>query len=226
MSQRLAVEVSTLIIYLDDDGPYLSWVTHHHHGFVIDWLRPPTRRHPIAHRATCKKIRVAKSKKKTHWTTGRRLKACSEDLGKLLAWAEEASGHAADFCELCAPQQEPRQDEDTNHKRLTKLEKQVLEYVLEIAVIYLDNLDLSYELTVGDIADCLDKTAGQIAAAMFQLIAGGYLRLHPAITEQTDVRSEQRAFPTSKALRMEPAFEKMSEQEIEQELVGLGGEPE
>jgi len=215
-----------LIIYLDDDGPYLSWVTHHRHGFVIDWLRPPTRRHPIVHRATCKKIRVAKSKKSTHWTTGRRLKACSDDLGKLLAWAEEESGHAPDFCEICAPQKEPPQGEETNYNRLTKLEKEVLEYVLEIAVIYLDNLELSYELTVGDIADYLGKTTGQIAAAVLELIASGYLRLRPIITEQTDVGSEQRAFPTSKALRMEPAFEKMSEQEIEEELVGLGGEPD
>lgn len=147
-------------------------------------------------------------------------------MGKLLAWAEEESGHAPDFCEACEPEKEPQQGEGTKRNRLTKLQKEVLEYVLEIAIIYLDNQELSYELTVGDIADCLGKTSGQIAAAVFQLIASGYLRLHPVITEQTDICIEQRAFPTSKALRMEPAFEKMSEQEIEEELAGLGGEPD
>lgn len=191
---------------------------------MIDWLRPPTKRHPIAHRATCEKIRVAKSKKSTHWTTGRRLKACSVDLAKLLAWAEAESGHPADYCEMCAPQKKRPQGEGINHKRLTKLEEEVLQHVLEIAVLHLDNLDLSYELTVGDIADGLGKTVGQIAAALWKLIRGGYLRLDHSLAAKADLRGEQRAFPTSKALRMEPAFEKMSEKEIEEELIALARE--
>ena len=73
------------------------------------------------------------------------------------------------------------------------------------------------------LADGLGKTTGQIASAVWQLIAGGYVRLEPAVTEKAGVRGELRAFPTSQALKLEPAFERMSEQAIDEELARLGG---
>jgi hypothetical protein len=39
--------------------------------------------------------------------------------------------------------------------------------------------------------------------------------------QKEDIQGGSRVFPTVRALRMEPAFEKQSDQEIETELAGL-----
>jgi hypothetical protein len=209
-----------LIIYLDEDNSYLSWINHHRDGFVIEWLRTPTRRHPIIHRATCAKIRVAKSKK-SHWTTGRRLKACSLDLEKLVAWADQESGDPPHYCAECAPRSAPAGEDKTAVTHLTRMEKEILDYVLEISVYHLDYPQTQYGLTVEDIGDCLDKTTGQIATALLRLIEIGYLQLEIETAQKEDIQGGSRVFPTVRALRMEPAFEKQSDQEIETELAGL-----
>jgi hypothetical protein len=205
---------------LDEEGPYLSWVTRHRDGFVIDWLRKPTRRHPIVHRSTCKKIKVAKSKK-THWTTGRRLKACSADLQQLAKWAEQESGQEISYCDECQPQTKTRSHRPVDPGQLTKLQKEIMDYVLEIAVIHLDNPEQTYELTVGNVAECLNKTTGQITGALLRLIQGSLLRLDQTVVGKADIRSPLRVFPTSQALKKEPAFKKLSEREIKAELAGL-----
>ncbi len=149
-----------MIIYLDEDRSYLSWVFHHRDGFVIDWLRQPTRQKPVLHRANCKSIRVSPTKK-THWTTGRHIKACSLDRQKLQQWAQEESGHAVVLCEECLSGASPADDERPGY--ITKLGRELLDFVLETAVVHLDNQDAGYRLTVGDLADSADKTTGNIA---------------------------------------------------------------
>ncbi len=93
--------------------------------------------------------------------------------------------------------------------------------MLEIAVIHLDNPEQPYELTVGNVAECLHKTTGQITGALLRLIQNSLLRLDQAVNAKTDVRSPQRVFPTSRALRQEPAFKKLTDREIKIELAGL-----
>ena len=209
-----------MIIYLDEDNAYRSWVGHHRDGFVIEWLRQPTKKPPILHRATCSTIRVAKSKK-THWTSGRHLKACSLDFAELEAWAERESGHPPEFCQDCRPHQEVP---EADHGQITKLGTEILDYVVEAAVIHMDNRDLGYELTVGRVADYLNKTTPQLAAALLRLVQHGYLRLDPDINAESELQPKQRVFPTSVALRMLPAFEQLSTEEIERELAALSGE--
>ena len=210
-----------MIVYMDEDGPYLSWVKHHRNGFVMDWQRQPTNRHPIVHRAACRKIRVAGSKK-THWTTGRRLKACSLELEKLLSWARDESSSSPKFCNVCRPDQEPRpeQDSDRSHQP-TRLEKDIVDYVLEIAIIHLDNPHLNYKLAVKDVAEYLGKTTGQIAAAIVELFENGLLRLDKPIAGKSDLQGAESVFPTVRALKTEPAFEKLTERELALELAAL-----
>lgn len=212
-----------MIIYLDEDNSYLSWVVHHRDGFVLDWLRKPTRQRPTLHRATCKRIRVAKSKK-THWTSGRRLKACSLVLEELVDWAQRESGHEPGFCEDCTPRQK-RLKESADHGHITRLGREVLDHVVEAAVIHLDNDDADYDLTVQNVAEGLGKTTGQIAGALRRLVQDGYLRLDNAGAE-ADPHPNRRVYPESKALRMLPAFKKLPAKDVERELALLSGEAE
>ena len=140
-----------MIIYIDEDRSYLSWVFHHRDGFVIDWLRQPTRRKPVLHRATCPQIRKSPTKK-THWTTGRHIKACSLDRNQLETWAQQEAGHAVVPCQHClskedatAPSPEP--------VHITRLGRELLDCLLETAVVHLDNQELDYRFSVGDMAD-------------------------------------------------------------------------
>jgi hypothetical protein len=75
-----------MILFLDEDRAYLSWVTHHRNGFVLDCNRKPTKHHLILHRAICPEIKHSATKT-THWTTGHHMKACSLNAEELKTWA-------------------------------------------------------------------------------------------------------------------------------------------
>ena len=98
---------------------------------------------------------------------------------------------------------------------------EILDYVVETAVIHMDNEDAGYDVTVGNVADYLNKTTGQITAAILRLIQSDYLRADNDIRAEAELSREHRVFPTSGALRMLPAFAKLSTQEIEEELAAL-----
>ena len=120
-----------MIIFIHEDRAYLSWVAHHRDGFVVDWLRKPTRKHPVLHRAACSEIKKTSSKS-THWTTGRHLKACSQDLDELRAWMHDEGSTRPEVCPHCHPLQLSTSSADDRH--LTTLSSEALEYVLEVAV--------------------------------------------------------------------------------------------
>ena len=82
-----------MIIFLNEEGSYLSWVVHHPTGFVLDWLRKPTRKQPVIHRAKCSAIRRSKSKR-THWTTGRH----GQTHWPTVADELKRSGYQGDIC--------------------------------------------------------------------------------------------------------------------------------
>jgi hypothetical protein len=209
-----------LIIYLDEEKSYRSWVGRHPEGFVVDWLRPPTRRQPMLHRATCAIVRQAKSKR-TRWTSGRHLKACSLDLGKLVAWARQESGHEPGYCQDCRPHLPVEQLAQSPHDHVTRLGWHILDTVVEVAVICLDNRDSRYELTIRTVAELLHKSPGQIFAAVWRLVHGGYLRLEPAAAEESQLQADQRVLPTAKSMRTLPAFSDLPESELQQELARL-----
>jgi hypothetical protein len=48
----LAFSIAMLII-INDDAVYVSWISRHRTGFVVDCRRKPTKDHLILHRATC-----------------------------------------------------------------------------------------------------------------------------------------------------------------------------
>jgi hypothetical protein len=209
-----------VIFLLDEDRVYLSWLAHHRNGFVLDWLRKPTKKTPMIHRAACAEIKTAKTKN-THWTTGRHVKVCSLDRDELVSWAKDESDGNPDDCELCKPADDTAAVTSASDRHLTKLGEEIIDYIVEAAVIHLDRQDSGYELTVGDVAQCLDKTPGQIPPALHRLAEDGYVRLNRAAEIGTSLPDRCEVFPTADAMRLLPAFEKMSQRQVQAELENL-----
>ena len=217
-----------MIIIINDDSAYLSWVNHHRNGFVLETRRKPTRRNTMLHRATCSEIKSPKTKR-THWTTGRKVKACSIHIEELQKWAHEETGCEATLCELCVPDHQFTSEElaqragNENHDHVTKLGREILSYVVEIAIINLDN-ETSYKVTVGEVAKMLSKTPGQLTAALIRLIEDGFLTMAGTIAPGQSVPSTRIVYPTSKAFRSEPAFADISQAELDSEIDKLKSE--
>lgn len=206
-----------MIVFLDEERAYLYWVTHHRAGYVLDCFRKPTKRRLLLHRATCTEIK-ASTNKHTHWTTGRHMKACSLAIESLEAWAAEQAGAEPQLCARCmlttdSPRQAPL--------HLSHLEKEVLSFVLEVAALHLDDRDAGYLLTVGKTAKCLAKTTGQLNAALCRLAESGMVKLVGKTKPGESLADNCHLLPTLAAMKTLPAYNELSDQEIEAELATL-----
>lgn len=210
-----------MIVFLDEERAYLYWVAHHRTGFVLDALRQPSKRRGVLHRATCAEIKTPASKR-THWTTGRHLKACSLDAQELTHWAVEQGLAEPAACESCWAAAEPAGVE--HPERLSRLESEVLTLVLEVASLHLDDRDGSYRLTVAKTAQCLAKTPGQLAAALGRLVDAGFLKLAGKIKPGEPAPEHSRLLPTIAAMKTLPAYQDSRDAEIEAELALLADE--
>jgi len=213
-----------MIIFLNEERAFCAWLTRHRAGFVLDGLRPPTRKQPSLHRATCQEVRVAKAKR-SHLTTGRHLKACSLDRQELMEWANSACGGEASSCDECKPVEVIRAEEltpgEAGPRPLTKQGGDIVDYVLDVALIHLGQGDAGYNLTVGDLAKYLAKTRAQVTPAVIRLLEDGYLRTKGEIVPGAALPRQQAVFPTTRAMRILPAFEELPTAEIEAELARL-----
>jgi hypothetical protein len=192
-----------MIIFLNDDRAYLYWVTHHRKGYVIDGRRKPKLGHLSLHRATCAEIKSGPSQR-THWTTGAMLKVCGLDRTELETWALEESGRPMPNCPACQPESEHSLN-DGEPVHLTKLAGEVLDYVLDAALIHMEQEHPPYRLTVGDIAACFGKTPGQLSPALHQLLDDGFISLCSQSAAAVS-RPKQIILPTPQALRTLEAF--------------------
>jgi hypothetical protein len=208
-----------MIIFINDDRAYRYWLTHHRQGFVLEGRRKPKVGHVVLHRAICPHVKRAESKR-THWTTGGKLKACSLDLDELRAWAVEETGSGASPCEKCLPEQELPSD-DSGEIHLTKLGAEILDYVLDAALIHLEHEQPPYRLTVNDIAACFGKTPGQLAPALHRLIDDGLLTVDGKLGAAVAIPFKRIVWPTVRALRTLEAFQAESDEMIQAELAKL-----
>lgn len=204
-----------MILFLDEEKAYLNWVTHHRLGFVLDCLRHPTKAHLVLHRATCHEIKRSESKR-THWTTGKHMKGCSLDLEQLQTWAKEQTEHEGSFCPQCTPEQKVEVE-----THLTKLDRNILDYVLEIASVHMTEDDQSYSLTVGMIARCFRKTEGQLMSALSRLVEDGLLVVVGKTKPGEVYSGRSGVLPTAKALRTIPAYDALDDRQIDAELSKL-----
>jgi hypothetical protein len=207
-----------MIIFLNEDRPYLAWVTHHRRGFVLDGKRKPKISHLVVHRATCRDIKVAASRR-THWTTGGKLKACGLDRNELETWASEETGQSPEHCSSCEPQNEVPQNDGPVH--LSKLASDILEYVLEAALIHLEVEQPPYRLTVSDIATCFAKTPSQISPILHRLMESGFLALKGQKAADGTIPPKRIVLPTVIAMRTLESFQSASDSTIEDELAKL-----
>jgi DNA-binding MarR family transcriptional regulator len=201
---------ANVIIYRNEDRAYLSWISRQRRGFVLDALRQPTRKRPVMHRANCVAVNRTSSRA-THWTTGRHLKACSLSPEELISWAKEEYGGEPAYCRDCAADESTAQ-EATHH--LTKLDREVLNCVLESAVIHLDHGDENYDLTMADLADLLGRSPARINGPVQRLIEQKLLQ-----ADDTDSKpSRRRIYPTAAGLRTLSTFEAVSDAALAEEL--------
>ena len=204
-----------MIIFLDEELAYLSWVTHHRAGFVLDCPRPPAKGRRVLHRAVCPEIKVSTSKR-THWTTGPHMKACSLEEEPLRAWAAKQGGSTLQNCPKCLANGAPQSEAP----RLSHLDREVLSFVLEVTLLHLDQRDGAYLLTVGKTAHCLAKTPGQLNASLQRLIQAGLLTMDDQSPNGPPTTGSQ-IYPTVTAMRSLPAFKDLSNAEIALELAAL-----
>lgn len=204
-----------MIIFLDEERAYLYWVAHHRAGYVLDAFRKPTKSRLMLHRATCAEIKASPSRR-THWTTGRHLKACALEAESLKSWALEQAQAEPKSCPSCLADGSAS---PTLH--LSHLDKEVLSFVLEVATLHLDDHDAGYLLTVGRTAKCLAKTPGQLAATLERLVEQQLLKVVGTVRPGEQLPVHCQLLPTVSAMRTLPAFQELSDAEIEAELAAL-----
>lgn len=208
-----------MIIFVNDDRGYLYWVTHHRQGFVLDGKRKPKVGHLVVYRSTSREIKSASSRR-VHWTTGGKLKACCLDRAQLETWAGEETGAAAEYCPTCEPRSDGASSEESPI-HLSKLSGDILEYVLEAALIHFEVEQPPYRLTLADIAVCFGKTPGQISPALHRLLAAGLLAINSVSATCAAIRPKCMVLPRASAIRTLEAFRNASDLEIQDELAKL-----
>lgn len=210
-----------MILYLNEDRSYLSWLAHHRGGFVLDCERQPRAGHVTLHRATCAKIKHAETRK-THWTTGRHMKVCSLKDHELIEWATQQTESEPERCADCMVEQPP--EEQPVH--LTRVDRDVLSFVLEVAALHLDASDDFYALNVGTAARCLGKTPGQLSAAFHRLAADGLLTIVGKTAPGEPVPASCALLPTVEALKTLPIYNSASDEQVMADLAKLVDEAE
>lgn len=206
-----------MIIFFDEEKAYLSWLSRHRVGFVLDCFREPSRKRPVLHRATCPMVRYGQTKR-THWTTGSHFKCCADDATELEDWSRDQTWKIAGPCQLCRSSSGPRPAETPpDEVHLTRLEGRILSFVLEVAVGHLDDDQPAYALTVEAIAQCLGKSSAQLSAALHRLVGADLLSIDSLMpTEQ--VSADRTVLPTARAFKTLPFYRDADFSQIAAEL--------
>lgn len=135
----------------------------------------------------------------------------------------EKSGLPATHCPKCHPAIDDVAGEPAE-VHLTRLAADVLDYVLDAALIHMEHETPPYHLTVGDIAACFGKQPGQLAGVLANLSAEGLLWLDGKASGSQAISSRRIVLPTVRALQMLEAFRNESDEAVSQELQKLHGD--
>lgn len=211
-----------MVVFVHDDAAYHGWILRHRDGFVLDWKRGARSPAPRLHRARCAELRDAVGRH-GHGTTGRRTKACSLAASELRDWANEEIGRPAVACALCAPDaaEPPTPVAPRAGERPSRLGREILEVVIEAAVIHLDRRDGAYTLAVADVAQALGKTPAQLRGAITRLLAEGHLETDAPPGRAAPLAGGAALYPTPRSLRALPAFADASDEQLAAELLEL-----
>lgn len=86
-------------VFRDDEAGYLSWLTAHPGGFVLNTARSPRPNYLILHRATCRTI-TGRPTRGGPWT-GPYIKVCADDELQIAAWTGRTVGAPPTRCGIC-----------------------------------------------------------------------------------------------------------------------------
>lgn len=206
-----------MILFLDEDHAYSLWATHHREGFVLAGRHRPRLGHFVLHRAACDEVKGS-GQKNRHLTTGGRFLAGATHREELEAWAIEQAKEVTD-CEVCRPREET--NPIAGPLRLSRLAREVLDYVVESAEIHFGRDPPTYHLTIGDIAGCFAKSPGQLSAALHQLTEQGLAVIEGRVFKDGRLGPKLIVFPTVAALRLGEGEETQDDAEIERDLARL-----
>jgi hypothetical protein len=211
-----------MLIIINDDHFYLSWLAHHRLGYVLDSYRRPAKRHLVWHRATCSAIKGAK---RAHWTTGTHIKVCSPNPVELAQWARDETGGDLQPCPHCRPDQELRAEDladnvntTAEHAHRTVLGGRIMDHVLELAAMRLGGELPKYQVTVGDVAEAFSKSLAQISPALVRLAEEGQIKLTGRISPGAPLGEKVGVFPAAAALRSLPAFAELTDEALDAEI--------
>lgn len=90
-----------MILFIDDNEAYLTWLQQNPHGFVVNCDRKPSPRLLMYHKADCFHIQRWEGRN----LTVDYIKVCSNDLQELKKWAEVIIGGEVQYCRSCSPRQ-------------------------------------------------------------------------------------------------------------------------
>jgi hypothetical protein len=139
---------------------------------------------------------------------------------ELEAWSTEQIGSFPEPCTVCEPKSETLANGD-GHIHLSKLPTDILDYILDAALIHMELDRPSYQLTATDIAACFAKSSAQISSALHRLIDGGYVTVQGHVSAAGVIPHKRVILPTAFALRTLEAFQRESDSTIATELAKL-----
>lgn len=208
-----------MILFLNDDSAYRHWVTHHRQGFVLEGRWKPRWSRFVLHRAGCELVKTA-ARGRTHATSSGRFKGCANDYLSLAKWVSDIGGSAQE-CSNCAPSRALEERDREPH--LTRLDQEILDYVLEAAAIHLEENSPLYRVTAGDIAVCLGRRSGHVAQSLARLIADGLVVVPGAGKRASRLAARRLVLPTARALRRLEGFTTASDEQLDRECFKLRG---
>ena len=208
-----------MVIFINEDRGYLNWVKQHRNGYVLEARRASHVSHCVIHRAVCAQVKQSAAHKHVHWTTGTKFKACGLDREELIAWSSQETGLPARNCDVCQPEVDLPLGNGEMH--LSRQNAEVLDYVLEAALIHLEKETPPYRLSITNIAACFNKSPGQIALALRRLVDDDFVSVNGGLAIGSAVKQNRVVMPTLRAMRTLEAFRDESDTAIELELAKL-----
>jgi len=203
-----------MIIFINDDPACRKWLARRSQASAVERMRNRTVKRLRVHAAGCSRLKNLLRRNSA--TTGDRWTACGLDRSELAAWCVNEYGTEPDPCPTCAAAESPH---ESHH--LTRLGRDILDYVLDVAIIHLESDARPYHLTVADVAQCLRKTPRQLKSMFDQLIEEGYLTIDASRIRIMDPFDRSLIHPMAAALRTLEYFAACDLPSVEAEIARL-----
>jgi hypothetical protein len=236
-----------MLIFINDDSGCLTWLNRRPNSALVEGMRDRTGRRLLLHAAACSRLRNAL--RRSLATTADRWVAAALHAPELVEWCLEEYGVEPVNCPNCAASETNAVDtssvgatavkqsvakpgaagattaastgDDDENRPIPRLGRDILNYVLDVAIIHLEPDVRPYHLTVGDVAQCLRKTPRQLAATFERLVDEGLLAIGQAHGRGPDRDETRPIHPTADALRTLEYYASRDRRTVNRDLAKL-----